>query len=316
MILGTGVDITEVNRLKKAIEKWGESFLEGFTREELNNAKSRLVYTNIWQVDLPLKRRSLKLRDESLSWKDLEVLNDKDGKPFCKFLNSKGKGVGVVVSISHVKLCGCQCDYYKGRLIVIKRSFGHIFILAGSARYSGAAALCSLAVLRSGAGLVTLGLPKGINNAMIKLKPKEAITLPLPQTKEGGVSLLAFKKIADFIKKIDILAIGPGLGDNPSTYSLIRKVIFSSLKPMVIDADGLNAIKGNLNTLSKLTKKNPKVIMTPHPKEMSRLTGLNVEEVQKNRKKISLDFAKRYRVTLVLKGYETIVQTLMKILYK
>lgn len=188
-----------------------------------------------------------------------------------------------------------------------KSSFGHIFILAGSARYSGAAALCSLAVLRSGAGLVTLGLPKGINNAMIKLKPKEAITLPLPQTKEGGVSLLAFKKIADFIKKIDILAIGPGLGDNPSTYSLIRKVIFSSLKPMVIDADGLNAIKGNLNTLSKLTKKNPKVIMTPHPKEMSRLTGLNVEEVQKNRKKISLDFAKRYRVTLVLKGYETIV---------
>jgi ADP-dependent NAD(P)H-hydrate dehydratase / NAD(P)H-hydrate epimerase len=188
-----------------------------------------------------------------------------------------------------------------------KSDFGHIFILAGSARYSGAAALCSLALLRSGTGLVTLGIPKGINNAMIKIKPKEVITLPLPQTKEGGVSLLAFKKIADLMKKIDILVIGPGLGSESSTYSLIRKVISSSLKRMVIDADGLNAIKGNLSILSKITEKNSALIMTPHPKEMSRLTGLSVEEIQKNRKKISLDFATKHKVTLVLKGFETIV---------
>ncbi|MFY9402042.1 MAG: holo-ACP synthase [Candidatus Omnitrophota bacterium] len=105
MILGTGVDITEVNRLKKAIEKWGESFLERiFTREELNNAKSRVSIYQHLAGRFAAKEAIFKaLGDASLGWKDLEVLNDKDGKPFCKFLNSKGKGVGVVVSISHVK---------------------------------------------------------------------------------------------------------------------------------------------------------------------------------------------------------------------
>jgi holo-[acyl-carrier protein] synthase len=105
MILGTGVDITEVSRLKRAIEKWGNAFLERiFTKEELNNAKARISIYQHLAGRFAAKEAVFKaLGDESLTWKDLEVLNDKDGKPFCNFLNSKGRGVNVVISISHVK---------------------------------------------------------------------------------------------------------------------------------------------------------------------------------------------------------------------
>lgn len=188
-----------------------------------------------------------------------------------------------------------------------KGDFGHIFIIAGSARYSGAAALCSLSALRSGCGLVTLGIPAGINSAIIKIKPKEVMTFPLPQTKEGTLSVRSFNKIKEFLKKADILVIGPGLGKDNSTYALVRKVVAICRKPMIIDADGLNALNGHLNILLKIKNKEPIAILTPHPKEMARLLDLNVKEVQDNRKKVAVDFTRRYGVILVLKGHETIV---------
>ena len=186
-----------------------------------------------------------------------------------------------------------------------KRDFGHIFILAGSSRFSGAAVLCAESAMRAGAGLVTLGLPKSINNAIIRIKPKEVMTLPLPETKEQTLSLSAYKKIKDFMKDIDILVIGPGLGDNNSTYKLMRKIIFTVDKRIVIDADGLNALVGNLNILKLTNKRRFDAILTPHPGEMSRLTGLNITKIQKNRKDIAKKFAKDYNVTVVLKGYRT-----------
>jgi len=182
-----------------------------------------------------------------------------------------------------------------------KGDFGHIFILAGSAKFSGAAVLCAEGALRSGAGLVTLGIPKGLNNAIIKIKPKEAMTLPLPGTKQGTLSAKGYGKIKDFIKNIDVLAVGPGLTQNKSTQKLVRKVIFGIAKPMVIDADGLNALVGHLNLL-RVTR-----ILTPHPAEMARLAGISVKKVQANRKDIAKKFARYYKVTLVLKGHNTVV---------
>ena len=189
-----------------------------------------------------------------------------------------------------------------------KADYGHVFILAGSRRFSGAAALCAEAAMRSGVGLVTLGIPKSLNSPMIKIKPKEVMTLPLPETDEGALSLKAFKKIKEFIKKIDILIIGPGLGRDKSTQSLVRKVISKIDKPTVIDADGLNALVGHLNILRahELTSSRAK-ILTPHPGEMARLLGTSAKKVQARRKEIAKKFAKDYRVTLVLKGYQTAV---------
>ena len=184
-----------------------------------------------------------------------------------------------------------------------KGCFGHIFILASSARFSGAGVLCAEAALRSGAGLVTLGIPKSLNTAMIKIKPKEVMILPLAETKEGTLSINAYQKIKDFTKNIDVLAIGPGLTQNRSTQSLVRKVISNLNRPTVIDADGLNALIGHMDSV----KCQVSSVMTPHPGEMARLLNTSVGKVQKNRKEIAQKFAKDYKATVVLKGHNTVV---------
>jgi len=196
-----------------------------------------------------------------------------------------------------------------------KRDFGHIFILAGSARFSGAAVLCSQGAIRLGAGLVTLGIPKSLNNAIIKIKPKEVMTLSLPETKKGSLSLGGYKKIKDFTKNIDVLVIGPGLTQNKSTQALVRRVVSKINKPTIIDADGLNALVGQLDLLRVTRYAVPAGrqelrvtrILTPHPGEMARLLGISVQKVQGKRKGIAKKFAKDYKLTLVLKGYRTIV---------
>ena len=188
-----------------------------------------------------------------------------------------------------------------------KGDYGHIFILAGSQRYSGAAVLCAEAAMRSGAGLVTLGIPKSINNAVIKIKLKEVITLPLPETKAGTLNSNGYKVIEEFIRKIDVLVIGPGLSQNKSTQGLARKVVRNVNKPMVIDADGLNALAGHLEDLGRQKAEDRRLILTPHPGEMSRLLGVNVDEIQKNRKGIAKKIVNDYACVLVLKGHNTIV---------
>ena len=188
-----------------------------------------------------------------------------------------------------------------------KGDYGHIFILAGSMNYSGAAVLCAQAAMRSGAGSVRLGIPKGINNAIIKIKPEEVMTLTLPQTKSGSLSGKAFDKIRFFVKKFDILVIGPGLSQDKTTQALTRRIISAIDKPMVIDADGLNALAGHLNVLRKPKARNRNLILTPHPGEMARLLGITVNIVQKNRKDIARKFSRSHKLTLVLKGHNTIV---------
>lgn len=193
------------------------------------------------------------------------------------------------------------------RLNSHKGSFGHILILACSKRFSGAGVLAADAAMRSGAGLVTLGIPESLNNTVIKIKPREVMTLPLPETNEGVLSLSGYNRIKDFIKNIDILAIGPGLGDANSTQKLIRRIILTSSKPMVIDADGLNALVGNLSLLLTTKNKRLTTILTPHPGEMARLLKTSVDKIQQNRKEIAKKFARDYNVTVILKGHHSIV---------
>ena len=191
---------------------------------------------------------------------------------------------------------------------VHKGDFGHIFVLAGSARFSGAAALCSEAAIRAGAGLVTLGIPESLNQAMIKIKTREVMTLPLPGTREGSLGLSGYKKIRVFIKGADVVVIGPGLGQEDSTQKLIRRLIIDTDRPMVIDADGLNALVGHLDSLPRTYNLTPKTrILTPHPGEMARLLGASAAKVQGKRKDIAKNFAARYKVTVVLKGHNTVV---------
>ncbi len=185
-----------------------------------------------------------------------------------------------------------------------KGNYGHILILAGSSRFSGAALLCAESAMRAGAGLVTLGIPKSINLAVIKNKLREIMTLPLPETKEGTLSLDAFTKIKSFLKNIDVLIIGPGLGRNRSTHALIRKVISNSDVPAIIDADALNALN---NHLAILKRHKQKLILTPHQNEFSRLFKINLSFIQKNRKLVAKKFARYYNSLIILKGQNSIV---------
>jgi len=159
--------------------------------------------------------------------------------------------------------------------------------------------------MRSGAGLVTLGVPEGIARPIIKIKSEEVMLFPLPQTAETTLSFSGYKKIKDFSKGADIMVVGPGLSANPSTQRLARKIISGIDKPMVIDADGLNALAGHLDLLAK--RRDSVSVLTPHPGEMARLLGTTIKKVQANRRGIAAKFARDHHVTLVLKGYGTVI---------
>ncbi len=164
--------------------------------------------------------------------------------------------------------------------------------------------LCAEAALRSGAGLVTLGIPRSINLRLIKVKPKELITLPLPETKDGTLSLAAFFRISALLKNIDVLIIGPGLGRNRSTYALVKKLIRKTSQPTVVDADALNALNSFPGILN-LHK--GQLILTPHQMEITRLFDININLIKNNRKLIAKKYAKHYNSIIILKGHNSIV---------
>lgn len=182
-----------------------------------------------------------------------------------------------------------------------KNDFGQVFILAGSAAMLGAAALTAKSALRSGAGLVSVGVAKSLNGALQKKVANETMTKPLAETKEGTISLNSFSAIKRFLEKTDVLAVGPGLSQNKSTQRLIRRLIKLKNPAMVIDADGLNALVGHLDKFLGIK------ILTPHPGEMARLLNTASSVIQKQRKDIAKNFAKKYNCIVVLKGRKTVV---------
>jgi hydroxyethylthiazole kinase-like uncharacterized protein yjeF len=180
---------------------------------------------------------------------------------------------------------------------------GHLFILAGSTGKTGAATLAAMGALRAGAGLVTLGIP-GSLNSILEAKLTEAMTVPLPETGEGTLSLKAKGEIFRLLEGKDALAIGPGLSTNPETSALVKEIVAGCGLPMVIDADGLNALAGDRRAMKALDDRK---ILTPHPGEMGRLMGLNAAEVQDDRVGAASVFSKTRGCYLVLKGARTLI---------
>lgn len=192
---------------------------------------------------------------------------------------------------------------------VHKNTFGHVLILAGSAPMMGAGCLASLAAMRTGAGLVTLGVPRSLNLTAQRKVSQVVMTLPLPETSEKTFSFKAFKTIEHFHTKSQAIALGPGMGTHPDTQKLIRKIIAASDVPLVIDADAIHSLAGNLNILKKTST--PK-ILTPHPGEMARLLNIPKSEIEKHRNPIVRDFAFQYHCVLLLKGHRTIIASAEK----
>lgn len=185
-----------------------------------------------------------------------------------------------------------------------KGSFGHCLIVAGSTGKTGAAAMAANSAVRTGAGLVTLAVPAALN-AILEIKTTEAMTLPLPDLGEGYLSGDAKAAIAEALRGKDALALGPGISWRPETARLLRELAEQADLPLVIDADGLNALSDDPAVL--LRKKSAAVILTPHPGEMARLAGMATAEVEADRIGTARAFASKLQVYLVLKGARTVI---------
>lgn len=184
-----------------------------------------------------------------------------------------------------------------------KKECGRVLVLAGSVGMTGAAYLTSQAALKSGAGLVTLGIPASLNKIM-EVKLTEVMTLPLPETEAQSLDIEGLDKILEFSKGFDTVALGPGLSLKETTPDLVRELVAKMEKPLVLDADGLNALAGKADFLAKRTFPS---IITPHPGEMGRLLGIDPDEVQSDRLKLTKKSAKAWGCIVVLKGAETVI---------
>jgi len=188
-----------------------------------------------------------------------------------------------------------------------KGNFGHVLVVGGAVGRSGAPSMTSLSALRSGAGLVTTAVPAAILG-QVAGAAHELMTWPLTTSATGGISedCLAPDAIAALMKGITVLAIGPGLGQAAETVKFVTGLLAATRIPAVIDADALNILAAKPVLLAKIAKGRI-VVLTPHPGEMARLTGLTIAEVQADRLNVARGFAERFGVTLVLKGARTLI---------
>ncbi len=184
-----------------------------------------------------------------------------------------------------------------------KHSVGKIFVLAGSRGLTGAAFMTASAAMRVGAGTVILGTPSSVYPILAR-KLNEVMVEPLPETSDGSLSLAASDGILKHAAWADVVIIGPGLSRNPETERVIRRTAGKIRKPILLDADGLNAFSGRFSLLKR--RKNRQMILTPHTGELVRLTGFHAKEIERKRVALSRNVAKSLGLTLVLKGSPTV----------
>jgi NAD(P)H-hydrate epimerase len=184
-----------------------------------------------------------------------------------------------------------------------KGDCGKLLIITGSTGMTGAGCLTGGAALRSGAGLVYMAVPSSLV-PIYESNLIESVTISLEDEKMGCLSKKAIPEILEQIEKLDAVAIGPGLSLKGDVIDVVARVIENSLKPLVIDADGINAVAKDVSVLNR---KKAQIVFTPHPGEMARLLGVSIKEVQSDRIKIARDFSRKWDVVTVLKGSRTIV---------
>lgn len=186
-----------------------------------------------------------------------------------------------------------------------KGTYGHAVIIGGSLGMSGAVMMSSFAALRCGAGLVTAAVPESlvplIDSALL-----EVMSAPLAESGDCVISPEALPAIENLLGKASVCAVGPGMARYSEARTIISFILENSGIPLVIDADGLNALMGDTGILKN---RQVPLVLTPHPGEMARLTGKSIDEIQSRRIETARGFAEEHGLTLVLKGHHTVVAT-------
>ncbi|HEY6010171.1 MAG TPA: NAD(P)H-hydrate dehydratase [Nitrospirota bacterium] len=205
--------------------------------------------------------------------------------------------VGLIDSGSVWGLMGPRrADAHKG-------DFGHLLVVAGSPGKAGAAVMAARSALRCGTGLVSIATPNS-QVPVIQAHLAEAMCVPSAESIEGTLGMGSEEELLAVTNRMNACAIGPGLSTHHETVRAVRNLIQRISVPAVIDADGLNALAGFTDILKRVR---PPLVLTPHPGEMGRLAGISSDEVQRDRIGVASAFAKKFNVTLVLKGANTIV---------
>ena len=191
-----------------------------------------------------------------------------------------------------------------------KGTFGRVLVIAGTARYPGAAVLAARGAYRAGAGLVTIATPQSIASHMVAAVP-EATLLPLPEYDDGVISgFAAWETVRDELESVDAVVIGCGFGRHDHSGKFVREFLVSpevgAVNGVVVDADGLNLLSQDMSVLPNAVAP---VVLTPHPGEMATLTGLSTEDVQGQRLTVARDRAAEWNCHVVLKGANTVVAT-------
>lgn len=184
-----------------------------------------------------------------------------------------------------------------------KGDYGKIFVITGSRGMTGAGYLAGAAALRTGAGLVYLGVPSSLVS-VYDSNLIEAVTIPLEDKNLGYLSKECIPQVIKQLEGMDAVAIGPGISTKGDAADVVYNIVKNCSVPMVIDADGINAISKDVSILRQCKAK---VVLTPHPGEMARLLGTCIKDVQKDRVNIARDFSAKWGVVTVLKGSRTIV---------
>jgi len=186
-----------------------------------------------------------------------------------------------------------------------KGKFGHVLVIGGSYGTAGAPAMASLAALKTGAGLVTAGVPKSVVDVVAGVTP-ELMVMPLEEGAEGALAMsnVMGTKLEGLLKRMTVVAVGPGLSQRGEVREVVRELVAKTAVPMVVDADGLNAFDDRADLLDGSDRV---LVLTPHPGEMARLAGMTVREVEADRIGLARRFAMEHKLTLVLKGWRTLV---------
>lgn len=338
MIIGTGTDIIEISRIKNVFKN--ETFLRKmFTNNEIEYLKCRGAESTAgYFCAKEAVAKCLGTGFSGFNFTDIEILK-KNSAPYVLLHGNAQKIAGnqkiahIFISISHCKeyataiaiaegnldstlqenisnngiITNDNCREYPLNLLKKrepqshKGEYGKLYIIGGSYNMSGSMILAARAAFRCGAGLVTCVIPESILNRLGSQVIEATYMVCKKNKKQIELSLTEMDEI---LSKCDVIALGIGLGRTNKIIENIEYLIKNSSKPMVIDADGLNMLSKIKNCL-KDTK--AKIVLTPHAVEMSRLTGLDVEYINKNRLIVAKSFAQEYKCVVLLKGAETIV---------
>ncbi len=323
MIRRQGIDVLAIERMERALHRSSDRFLaRSFTAGELVYCEGRAErLAGRWAA----KEAVIKCFDRTpicYPRRRIEVLPAETGGPVVRLLGGDTQGARVEVSITHqagvaiasawlempepeerpapvpdaVRLPPRPAGGHKG-------TFGTVTVVAGSRGFTGAAYLASTASVRAGAGLVRLLVAEGVY-PILAVKCTEAMATPLPEDAPGALGNAALDEAAAQLEASAAGLVGPGLGRHPATWELVRQLVARCSRPLVLDADALNALAQSRDQLSEL---GPDRVLTPHPGEMARLTAQPTSAVQASRREVAGAAAREWGAVVVLKGARTLV---------